>query len=86
MTVGAAMAIVGNIALVATIDNEGDLGGTTRICWIFGWILGPLAHAVGIGVMGGGLAQLSDTNTVRPVSFDLALAARSSTARVTFAF
>jgi hypothetical protein len=86
MTLGSVMMIAGNVAFITSFGGEGG-SATHAIAGIsFGWAIGPLAHLVGIGLMAGGVAKLQDTNTVRPVGFDLAPSPRGTTARMTFSF
>jgi hypothetical protein len=87
MTVGSLMMIAGNVALLYNLDSDGDpVGGPARACITIGWILGPITHAVGIGLMGGGIAKLPGANVLSPVSFDLAPTQHGARARVTFSF
>jgi hypothetical protein len=86
MTAGSLMMIGGNAALLSGALTDDGSGGNPGAAIAFGWVLGPIAHIVGIGLMGGGVAKLSDANTFQPLSFDLAPTAHGTTARMTLAF
>jgi hypothetical protein len=65
-------------------------------CITFGLAIGPVTHLVGVGLLVAGAAKLSDANTLKPVSFDVApapayrpsagLAPRGATGRLTLVF
>jgi hypothetical protein len=87
MTAGSVLMIAGTVGVFAGVDDDGDPStNASRAGIVVGWVIGPIAHLVGIGLLAGGLAKLPESNTVSPVSFDLAPTARGTTARMTFAF
>jgi hypothetical protein len=66
MTVGAAMTLAGNLAILGAFNGESSNGAAAVAVITFGWALGPLTHIVGIGLMGGALGELRDANRLQP--------------------
>ena len=84
-TAGAVMMIGGNLGIINSFSADGPASNLGAVI-AFGWVLGPVSHLVGIGLLAGGAAKLSGANTIQPVSLDVAPTQHGTTARMTFAF
>ena len=83
VSASSAMMILGSAALLSSSSSSGPASTTGAV---FGWIVGPIAHIVGIGLLAGGVERLRHGNRVRPAALDVAPSAHGATGRLRFAF
>jgi hypothetical protein len=63
MALGSVM-MLSNLGLPSVFNSDDGGGAGFGAIVAFGWVLGPITHLIGIGLMAGGLAQISGSNRV----------------------